>query len=81
LKKKARSLKSPASEVAMKLEECRDRMINLAAVARIMEYSPPYVYDVVNGKVNAGKRFLRDLEKVNIEDVIKHAHRRKLKNS
>jgi transcriptional regulator with XRE-family HTH domain len=62
----------------MKLEECRERMVNLAELARKMEYSRTYVNLVVNGKARPGKRFLRDLANIPVEAVIKHRYKKKV---
>jgi hypothetical protein len=62
----------------MKLDECKDRLVNIAEIARIMGWSRSHVNGVLVGRHPASKRFLRDLEKVKMEDVVKHYYKQKI---
>lgn len=55
----------------MKIEDCFERFINVAELARQIGYSRPYVTAVVLKQKKPSKRFLEAVEKVPIEAVTK----------
>jgi transcriptional regulator with XRE-family HTH domain len=55
----------------MKLEECYDRDVNVAELARKMRFSRGFVVSVLNGRTEPGWRFLEALEKVDVNTVKK----------
>jgi transcriptional regulator with XRE-family HTH domain len=61
----------------MKVEECKDRHVNISEIARRIGYSRSHINGVISGRYRPSKRFLRDLEPVKIEDVLKHYYRQK----
>ena len=61
----------------MKFEECQNSMANIEELSRLMDYAPSYVRLVMNGKRRPGKKFLKTLEKIPLEAVMKKYIRRK----
>ena len=64
-------IKMLPKEVTMKLEECYARNINIAELARQMNFTRGYIQHVMAGRRKAGKHFLAALEKVPVEAVTK----------
>jgi transcriptional regulator with XRE-family HTH domain len=63
----------------MKLEECQLRRVSLLKLAEAVDYEPNYVCAVVNGRTKPGRKFLKRLEKVPLESVMKQYARTRLK--
>lgn len=55
----------------MKLEECTRRDVNLARLARFMDYQPSYVYAMLSGRRKVSAKFLRQLAKIPLETVLR----------
>jgi hypothetical protein len=65
----------------MKLEDCKLREVNLAEIARLIDYQRNYVTAVVNGRYKPGRKFLKALEKVPVEAVTKSYVKKRLNNN
>jgi hypothetical protein len=55
----------------MKLEDCVLRDVNLAEVARLIDYDRNYVCAVINGRYRPGRKFLKALNQVPLDAVKK----------
>lgn len=69
----------------MKIEDCFERDVNVAEVARQMRFHRSYVQNVMAGRAVPSHRFLDALEKVDLATVkkkyIKNMLNNKLNNS
>ena len=54
----------------MKLEDLKMRGVIFARVGEKTDYSKAYVSLVQQGKMKPGRKFLKALEKVNLNDVV-----------
>lgn len=65
----------------MKIEDCFERDVNVAEVARQMKFARSYVQNVMAGRAVPSHRFLDALEKVQLETVKKKYVKKRLNSS
>lgn len=58
-------------EQEMKLEDCRDRSVNIAEISRKIYFSRAHISGVLSGRLKASKKLLAALDRLNIEEVRK----------
>ena len=57
----------------MKLEECVERRdLNASKLARLTGYSPTYVQRILSGRQVPGVKFLRAIERLDVEQIKKY---------